>query len=182
MEGYRSAGSAYNQVLRDVPSGTAVIFAHQDVYLPAGYGETLRDRIAEIERTDPDWAVLGLSTKTPADAFAGKVWSTAWNRIDMSDIALARAQGRKSYAIDAPVIHHDKPVIHLDRGFRKAYRFMRRKWWDSLPLPGLIAPLTRSIITMYEYDLRIRYLRRGATKRTVPTSDPSQIAKRLGWE
>jgi len=221
LESYKSASIAYNEVLRALPSGTIVIFAHQDVYLPAGYCARLRAQIEALERSDPDWAVLGLSTKIADGGFAGKVWSTAWNDVHQSGIDLparivtadelllimkagdgllfdedlpgfhlfgtdivqtAREAGRSSYAINAPVIHHDKPVTKLDRSYRKAWRYMRKKWWNRLPIHNLIAPITRSALTLYEYDLRVRYSRRWARKRVVPTSDPSQIARRLGWE
>lgn len=221
MEGYSSASLAYNEALRSIAPRTLVIFAHQDVYLPRGYSSLLRQRIEELERTDPDWGVLGLTGRTADGEFAGKVWSTGGQIFHQNDVQLpaqigaadeqllvlkagtglffddalpgfhlygtdiiqtALSLGRKSYSIDAPVVHHDKPVINLDAGYRKAYRYMQKKWWDRLPIPNLIAPLTRSFFTLYEYDLRIRYIRRGMRKRIVPTSDPSLIAKELGWE
>ena len=221
LEGYSSASKAYNEVLRKAPAGTLIIFAHQDVYLPADYGARLRHRIDELERTDPDWAVLGLSGRRADGKFAGKVWSTAAKMVQQSDfpfpvrvvtldelllvvkagtgllfdeqlpgfhmyaadiVQIGLSLGRNSYVIDAPAVHHDKPVIHLDKTYRRSYRYLRKKWWDRLPIPNLIAPLTRSRFTLYEYDLRFRYLQRGARRRTVPTANPSEIARTLGWE
>jgi hypothetical protein len=221
LENCASASVAYNELLRAAPPGTIIIFAHQDVYLPAGYSSVLRSRIEELERIDPLWGAVGLSGRTADGEFAGRVWSTAANKMHQNEVALpaavltadelllvvkagtgllfddklpgfhlygtdiiqmGRDLDRTSYVIDAPVVHHDKPVIHLDRSYRKAYRYLQRKWRNRLPIPSLIAPLTRSFFTLIEYDLRIRYLRKGARKRVVPTSDPSEIAKRLGLE
>lgn len=221
LEGYSSASIAYNEVLRAADPGTIVVFCHQDVYLPLNYTDLLCTRIAELEETDADWAVIGLCGRNSAGEFAGRVWSTAAEKIHQSEVPLPAsvvtadehllivkagtdlffdemlpgfhmygtdiiqtglALGRTSYAIDAPAIHHDKPVIGLDRSYREAYRYMRRKWRSRLPIPNLIAPLTRSFFTLFEYDLRFRYLAGGARKRTVPTSDPSLIAKQLGLE
>jgi hypothetical protein len=221
LEGYSSASIAYNEVLHAAPPGTIVILCHQDVYLPRGYSVRLQERIDELERSDPNWGVLGLTGRTADGEFAGRVWSTAADKLHQNDVSLpapivtadeqllviragadlffdeklpgfhiygtdiiqtALDLGRISYAVDAPAIHHDKPVINLDRGYRKAYRYLQKKWWDRLPIPSLIAPLTRSFLTLYEYNLRIRYIRRGARRRIVPTSDPSEIASRLGLE
>jgi hypothetical protein len=97
-------------------------------------------------------------------------------------IQLAKAERRNCYAIDAPVVHHDKVIIALDHHYKKAWRYMRRKWSGSLPIPTLIAPLTTSMLTLTIKDLRVRWWRRGHKSRVVPTSDPSEIAVRLGYQ
>jgi hypothetical protein len=219
-EGYATAGVAYNSALALIPPATIVVFAHQDVYLPKGYAALLNRRILELEQVDPNWAVLGVSARTPDNGFVGKVWSTAWNQIQQggalpkpivsldelllvlragtglsfdeqlpsfhlfgTDIVQAGLHmGRKSYAIDAPVIHHDKPVLNLAGGYRQAYRYMRAKWWDRLPLQTLIAPVTRSGIDLLLSDLTIRWYSRGIKERVPPASNPSVIARELGWE
>lgn len=221
LEGFGSAARAYNSALVRAPSGSAVIFAHQDVYLPAGYARRLRARIAEIERADPNWAVIAPFGIAADGTIAGRVWSTAWNRVFEGSAALpaaiasadellivVRAGGelrfddalpgfhlyatdiiqtalacrRRCYAIDAPVIHHDKPVIELGGSYRSAYRFMRRKWRGHLPIPTLIASLSRSPLPLLYRDARIRWHRRGTKARVAPTSDPAAIARDLGWE
>lgn len=52
-----SAGAAYNRAL-DATRGEIVVFAHQDVYLPAGWTRLLMRRVEELNRTNPDWALL----------------------------------------------------------------------------------------------------------------------------
>ena len=63
-----------------------------------------------------------------------------------TDIILqAAARGLRSYAIDAPVVHNSRRNPQpLDRGYRDAYRYMRRKWRDRLPLRTCVVDVTRS--------------------------------------
>jgi hypothetical protein len=97
-------------------------------------------------------------------------------------IQTAKAQGRASYAIDAPAIHHDKPIIALDASYKRAYRYMQRKWRARLPIPTLIVPLTRSWFAIHRKDLRVRWWRRKLKSRVIPTSDPRGIARAIGLE
>lgn len=221
MEGLGSASIAYNLALDAAPRGTVVLFAHQDVYLPGGFARRLRARIAEVDRIDPNWAVLAPIGIAIDGTAVGRVWSTAWNQVfDASaglpvpicsadelllvvkagdgirfDDALpgfhlyatdiiqtAMRRGRSCYAIDAPVVHHDKPVIELGGAYRDVYRFMQRKWREHLPIPTLIAPLSRSLLPLLHRDAKVRWHRRGMKSRITPTSDPAEIARRLGWE
>lgn len=94
----------------------------------------------------------------------------------------AKGRGHASYAIDAPVVHHDKVIPKLDSQYRRAWRYMRAKWRASLPIPTLIVPLRAGFFRLLKDDLRIRRAKRGIHVRTVPTSDPSIIAERLGWD
>jgi hypothetical protein len=79
MRGHRSAALAYNQAI-DQTSADLLVLVHQDVYLPAGWVERVRDRIAEVEKIDPDWAVLGLFGATAGGANRGRVWCGAAER------------------------------------------------------------------------------------------------------
>ena len=97
-------------------------------------------------------------------------------------IQQAAAQGRLSYAIDAPAVHHDKVISRLDRHYRKAWRYMRRKLRDHLPIPTLIAPLTASPLTLTITELKIMWWRRGIQRRVAPASDPREIARSVGFE
>ncbi|WP_293904495.1 hypothetical protein [Phenylobacterium sp.] len=97
-------------------------------------------------------------------------------------VQIARARGLGSYVIDAPAIHHSRAVVALDGGYRKAYRYMQRKWRAQLPIPNLVCPITRSPLTLLLRDLRIRRKHRGKARPTEPTDDPSAIAVRLGFE
>lgn len=94
----------------------------------------------------------------------------------------AKALGLKSYVLDLPAIHHSRAVVALDGGYRKAYRFMQRKWRAQLPLPNLVCPITRSPLTLLLRDLRIRKKHRGKPRPAEPSDDPTAIARRLGFE
>jgi hypothetical protein len=100
-----------------------------------------------------------------------------------ADIVLQAAKaGRTTWVIDSPVVHHSKPVIDLGGGYADAYRYMQRKWADSLPVFNLCCPITASPLTRWVNDLRIRAKNRGTRKRREPLGEPAEIAKRLGFE
>ncbi len=80
--GAPSAAHACNGGL-DATEAPIVIFAHQDVYFPPGWEKRLAAAIEEIEKTDPDWALLapfGMA-RGRARRHLGPVWSTSLGRI-----------------------------------------------------------------------------------------------------
>ena len=74
--GAASAGIAYNRGL-SATSAELVVFAHQDVYLPLGWETLLHARIAELQQSDPDWALLGSYGVDDTGAHYGPVWSSS---------------------------------------------------------------------------------------------------------
>jgi hypothetical protein len=100
------------------------------------------------------------------------------------DIVLqARDLGLGAYAIDAPVVHVDAPVsVKALRGaYRRAYDYMKRKWAAELPVPTLIADLSRSPLPY----LRTLWRRFKTTVRTGvkrPGLDPVEVARAMGYE
>jgi hypothetical protein len=101
--GFPSATLAYRDAMRDCHSDT-LVFAHQDVYLPAAWEDQLMGSIAQLERADPQWAVLGVYGVRPGGAQVGCVWSSGLD-------AMFGA------AFDAPVAVHsiDEVLIVLKR-------------------------------------------------------------------
>lgn len=97
-------------------------------------------------------------------------------------VQTARARGLRSYVIDTPAVHHSRAVVALDKGYRAAYRYMQRKWRADLPIPNLVCAITRSPLTLFLQDLRIRRKHRGKPRPAEPKDDPSEIARRLGFE
>lgn len=97
-------------------------------------------------------------------------------------VQAAKTRGQLSYVIDAPVIHHSRPVVALDAGYRQAYRYMQRKWWDALPIPNLVCPIRRSSLTLWFRDARIRRRHHGKPRPADPKDNPALIARRLGFE
>lgn len=84
QRGYRSATQAYNDAL-DAEAGRAdaVVFAHQDVYLPAGWLAGLDRALAAVEAQGRPWAVMGVHgvPASGASARVGRVWSSGLGRL-----------------------------------------------------------------------------------------------------
>lgn len=73
--GAATASEAYNMGI-DETSSDIIVFAHQDVFLPDGWGEALARAVAAIEVHDPNWAVIGAWGVNDAGEYAGHVWSS----------------------------------------------------------------------------------------------------------
>ncbi len=97
-------------------------------------------------------------------------------------VQTARYAGKSSWAIDLPVIHFSRPVINLGGGYRASWLYLRKKWKADLPLTNLVCPVTRSPLSIFLKDFRIRKLNRGRRDRGETNGDPAQIAHQLGLE
>ena len=75
-----SAAAAYNRGL-DATTAEIVVFAHHDVFLPAGWDALLAERIAEVERQDPEWGLIGAFGIGLDEQEYGPVWSSSIGRI-----------------------------------------------------------------------------------------------------
>ncbi|MEZ5798331.1 MAG: hypothetical protein R3D63_13085 [Paracoccaceae bacterium] len=75
-----SAAVAYNQALA-ATTAEIVVFVHHDVYLPPGWDRLLATRLAEVEATDPDWALFGAFGVGLDAAHIGPVWSSSLGQI-----------------------------------------------------------------------------------------------------
>jgi hypothetical protein len=100
-------------------------------------------------------------------------------------ICQARSRGLKAFGIPAPVVHNSRCNHNVyDRGYRAAYRFMQRKWRQSLPLLTCVAPVTRS----GHWEIRRRWLKAELRKALGRASyhsrpgDPRDLAIGLGYE
>ena len=78
--GCSSAGQAYNSGLK-AATADIVVFAHQDVFFPEGWFESVARAIAAISAQDPGWGVLGVFGITLSGAEAGYLYSTGLRRI-----------------------------------------------------------------------------------------------------
>ena len=94
-----SASRAYNAGL-DATSHDIIVFAHQDVYLPAPWLDNLLDAIATLERDQPPWGVIGLFGVTAAGQAVGHVWSSGIGR----ELGEAFADPVAAVSIDEMVI------------------------------------------------------------------------------
>jgi hypothetical protein len=59
QRGYSSAASAYNHGLQRAKTDL-VVFAHQDLYLPQGWLDSLRKALDQLSKVDSNWGVLGV--------------------------------------------------------------------------------------------------------------------------
>ena len=98
-------------------------------------------------------------------------------------IQIAAAAGFTTWVVDAPAVHHSRPVINLGGGYKQAWYYMRRKWRDRLPIPNLVCPITPSPLKVLEKDIRIRIKHRGRARRgSIAPEEPAAIAARLGFD
>lgn len=72
----KSATAAYNAGI-DETHAPYLIFAHQDVYFPAGWFDQLAASIADLGRIDPHWALVGPYGIRVDDTPSGYVWSSS---------------------------------------------------------------------------------------------------------
>lgn len=77
--GHRSASSAYVAAAARMREEIC-IFAHQDVYLPAGWTDHLRAALARLESADPNWGVLGVIGVRADGQVIGRAWSSGLRR------------------------------------------------------------------------------------------------------
>lgn len=101
-----------------------------------------------------------------------------------TDIVLsARAEGKHCYIADIPVIHNSRPVFQLKKDYALAHRYMRRKWLQNLPVPTLIAPLTKSPLPLLKRQFIMRFQKRHRLIQSFsPSTDPREIARQIGFE
>jgi len=72
---FRSAAAAYNDAI-DKSENDLIVFAHQDIYFPAGWIEQLCDAVALLEKQDPNWGVLGCYGITHDGQYRGHLCSS----------------------------------------------------------------------------------------------------------
>ncbi|MGZ8172766.1 glycosyltransferase [Methylobacter sp.] len=99
LRGQPSASRAYNAGL-DATAHDIIVFAHQDVYLPAPWLDHLLGAVALLERDQAHWGVLGLFGVTGTGQPVGHVWSSGIGR----ELGQAFAEPIAAVSIDEMVI------------------------------------------------------------------------------
>jgi hypothetical protein len=74
QEGFSSASNAYNDAI-DRSVNDLIVFAHQDILLPEFWLLDLQRALHSLERTDPQWGVLGCYGETLDDGGRGYIYS-----------------------------------------------------------------------------------------------------------
>lgn len=181
--GFSCAGKAYNAGL-DKALNDVVVFAHQDVYLPADWLTCLSTAIKQVEFADPNWGVLGpfgVTRSKPAE-LRGHCYSTglkgilgasftspiAARSLDEFVLVVRRSSGLRfdeqlpgfhlygtdicllaesrqlgCYIIPAFCLHNANGVTHFPREFWRAWFYLRRKWWQYLPVTTCCTTITK---------------------------------------
>lgn len=102
--------------------------------------------------------------------------------VDIVQTALAAGKG--AYVVLAPAVHNSNPVKQLDAAYVRAYRYVRSKWRDRLPIPNVVAwvtpwgwPMHRQRIVS---TIRYRILGRAPTGAREP--DGVALARRIRYD
>jgi Glycosyltransferase like family len=103
IEGAKSAGEAYNAAWA-LAKGDILVFAHQDIFLPAGWAADLERSLAWLAQHDAQWGVLGVFGRTAKGLPAGHTYCTG----------LGRRLG-SGFAVPTPVRTLDEIVLILRR-------------------------------------------------------------------
>jgi hypothetical protein len=74
QEGFPSASTAYNNAM-DRSTNDLIVFAHQDIIFPESWLLDLQRALDSLERTDPQWGVLGCYGETLDDHGRGYIYS-----------------------------------------------------------------------------------------------------------
>lgn len=74
-----NAATAYNAGMREC-TGDVVVFAHQDVFLPAGWAKKLGHHVERLTAADPGWGVAGVYGVTMSGDGAGYAYSLGLRR------------------------------------------------------------------------------------------------------
>lgn len=80
QRGCVSAGQAYNRGIKTSAS-PVMVFAHQDIFFPAGWFGFLSRAIQEIAITDPNWGVLGVYGIGKSGQAIGHIYSTGLGKV-----------------------------------------------------------------------------------------------------
>jgi len=100
-------------------------------------------------------------------------------------VQAALALDRSAYVVHAPVIHNSNPVRTLAGAYSKAYRYMRRKWRDRLPIATTIVTLTPTGYPLWRHIMRkkLSAVLRPQPARVLRKRGPGRpIAQEVGFE
>ena len=97
-------------------------------------------------------------------------------------VASARAAGLGAYAANLPLIHNDTYKDQLDASFGHAYRYMRRKWAEALPLRSPVIKISKTGHQLWRarwHNFTGRAVRQDMALDT--SHDAEALARACGW-
>lgn len=94
-----------------------------------------------------------------------------------ADICLeAESRGMRNYAIPCFALHNSCGVKWLPPDFWRAYMYLRRKWWDRLPIITSCTKITKSCAPMFHHFLERSWITiKGKNKPGVRLEDPTRF-------
>ncbi|MEQ9489399.1 MAG: glycosyltransferase [Alphaproteobacteria bacterium] len=100
-------------------------------------------------------------------------------------VRIAQKAGYDSFVIYAPVIHNSNQLRGLDAGYRLAYRFMKKKWRDHLPIKTSVCTISKYNFSLFINHIRImrNYLKARILNRVNgPVEDPKLLSTKLNYD
>lgn len=80
QRGFSSASQAYNDAI-DKSENDLIVFVHQDMIFPGSWLSQLKESIEVLEKTDPNWGVLGSYGETRERVGRGHIYSIGLGEI-----------------------------------------------------------------------------------------------------
>ena len=95
----------------------------------------------------------------------------------------ALAMGKGAYVCQLPVVHNDRFHDRLRSDFAKAYKYIRSKWREILPLRTTVLWVTKNGfgLTLYRLNAKRSLEKRRAVSGEV-NIDPRVFSAQCGWE
>jgi GT2 family glycosyltransferase len=98
-------------------------------------------------------------------------------------VQTARAAGLRGYVADIPVIHNRRPVRQLGADYLRAYRYMRRKWRETLPVLTPVVAVSHNPWPLLRIRLRLALTWKRRARRAVDwRTDPRRLVQKLDLE
>ena len=156
QRGYPSAGLAYNQALQEARH-ELVAFLHQDVFLPRGWVPRLLEAVAELERREAPWGVLGCYGTSLSGGAAGYLYTNGIGCLlgrpeepveaqALDEVVLVlRRDGLLAFDPDLPGFHLYGTDLCLQarQAGKRCYAINAFCFHNSLPVLGLKADFWR---------------------------------------
>jgi hypothetical protein len=80
LESDTSLPARYERAL-ETSDADLLVFAHGDVYLPAGWFDRLAAQLERLDALDPDWALVSPIGRTRSGEWVGRVWDSSLRRV-----------------------------------------------------------------------------------------------------
>lgn len=105
-----SASSAYSEAI-EAATAEVLVFAHCDVYFPAGWFDRLAWEVDRLTRIDGDWAVAGICSMTSSGELVGRIYDTSLEPFFSESFGIFG----KALAAPVPIVSADELVLVVRR-------------------------------------------------------------------